>query len=100
MTEHLMAEVSRRQFLRNASVGAAAAGLVAVVGPRIITGLESPGGMPLPSVVAAEEAVFDGADVFARIVDARAGHIRLFVGTKAVDYTNPALAQELLRAVQ
>jgi hypothetical protein len=99
MTEHLMSEVSRRQFLRNASVGAAAAGLVAVVGPRIITGLESPNGT-LPSLVAEEEAVVSGADVFARIVDAKAGHIRLFVGTKAVDYTNPALAQELLRAVQ
>ena len=99
MTEHLMAEVSRRQFLRNASVGAAAAGLVAVAGPRIINGLESPGAIS-PSLIAAEEGVVDGADVFARIVDARAGHIRLFVGTKAVDYTNPALAQELLRAVQ
>ncbi len=99
MTEHLMAEVSRRQFLRNASVGAAAAGLVVVAGPRIITGLESPGGT-VPSIIAAEEAVVSGADVFARIVDAKAGHIRLFVGTKAVDYTNPALAQELLRAVQ
>jgi hypothetical protein len=99
MTEHLMAEVSRRQFLRNASVGAAAAGLVVVAGPRIINGIESPGGIS-PSLIAAEEGVVDGADVFARIVDARAGHIRLFVGTKAVDYTNPALAQELLRAVQ
>jgi hypothetical protein len=99
MTEQLAAEVSRRQFLRNASVGAAAAGLVAVAGPHILTGLESPGGT-VPALVAAEEAVVDGADVFARIVDARAGHIRLFVGTKAVDYTNTALAQELLRAVQ
>ena len=99
MTEHIAAEVSRRQFLRNASVGAAAAGLVAVAGPRIITGLEAPGGT-VPSIIAAEESVVDGADVFARIIDARAGHIRLFVGTKAVDYTNTALAQELLRAVQ
>ena len=97
MTEQLTVEVSRRQFLRNASVGAAAAGLVAVVGPRIITSLDS---TDLPSAVAAEEALLDGADVFARVVDAKAGHIRLFVGTKAIEYTNPALAQELLRAVQ
>ena len=97
MTEQLTAEVSRRQFLRNASVGAAAAGLVAVVGPRIISSFDS---TDLPSVVAAEEAVLDGADVFARVVDAKAGHIRLFVGTKAIEYTNQALAQELLRAVQ
>jgi hypothetical protein len=99
MTEQLTAEVSRRQFLRNASVGAAAAGLVAVVGPRVITSLES-ADAALPSLVAAEEAALDGADVFARVVDAKAGHIRLFVGTKAVDYTNQALAQQLLRAVQ
>ncbi len=42
----------------------------------------------------------DGSDVFARVVDAKAGHIKIFFGTNAVDYTNPALAQQLLRAAQ
>ena len=74
--------------------------VLAVGGPRIITGLESPGGtLPRPRS-AAEETVVDGSDVFARVVDARAGQIKIFVGTKAVDYTNQALAQELLRAAQ
>ncbi len=32
-----MTDVTRRQFLRNASIGAAAAGLLAVGGPALVT---------------------------------------------------------------
>jgi hypothetical protein len=93
-----MTDFTRRQFLRNASIGAAAAGLVAVGGPAMIAAVESADQAPI-SLSPGEEAV-DGSDVFARVVDAKAGHIKIFVGTKAVDYTNPALAQQLLRAAQ
>ena len=36
----------------------------------------------------------------AHVVDAKAGKISLFVGTKHIEYTNQALAQELLKAAK
>ena len=74
-----MPDVTRRQFLRNASLGAAAAGVVAA-------------GPATPAL--------EGSDIFAHVVDAKAGQITIFVGTKAISYTNPDLAQQLLRAAQ
>jgi hypothetical protein len=53
----------------------------------------------MPSA-SSEATALEGSDVFARVVDAKAGHIKIFVGTKSVDYTNQALAQQLLRAAQ
>jgi hypothetical protein len=96
-----MPDVSRRHFLRSATIGAAAAGVLAVAGPTSFTAVESAVGAS-PSAVPStrEEAVLDGSDVFARVIDARAGHIKIFVGTKSVDYTDQALAQQLLRAAQ
>jgi hypothetical protein len=99
--EHHMPEVSRRQFLRNASIGAAAVGVLAVGGPSLLTAVESTvGGTPSALPPSKDETALEGSDVFARVVDAKAGHVRIFMGTKAVDYTDPALAQTLLRAVQ
>jgi hypothetical protein len=102
-----MTDVTRRQFLRHASIGAAAAGVLAVGGTSIVTAIESANGSPdgwsggQGSASSADEVEgLEGSDVFARVVDAKAGHIKIFVGTKAVDYTNPALAQQLMRAVQ
>lgn len=96
-----MPEVSRRQFLRNASIGAAAAGVLAVGGPSILNSVESVvGATPAMPSASSEATALEGSDVFARVVDAKAGHIKIFVGTKSVDYTNQALAQQLLRAAQ
>lgn len=94
-----MPEVTRRQFLRNASLGAAAAGVLAVSGPSIFSAVETAPGF---GTAAADEGEppLEGSDVFARVVDAKAGHITIFAGTKAVDYTDQALAQKLLRASQ
>jgi hypothetical protein len=94
-----MPDVSRRQFLRNASIGAAAAGVLAVGGPGVFNALESSGSASTASP-AIPETLLDGSDVFARVVDAKAGKITIFVGTRAVDYTDQALAQKLLRAAQ
>ena len=44
--------------------------------------------------------ILDGSDIVAHVVDARSGRISLFVGTKQIDYTNQALAQELLNATR
>jgi hypothetical protein len=42
-----MTEVSRRQFLLTASVGAAAAGVLAVAGPNAVSAIEAAGGSPI-----------------------------------------------------
>jgi hypothetical protein len=100
-----MPDVSRRQFLRTASLGAAAAGVIAVGGPSIIGAVESVAGVA-PSAAAAgastagNETALEGSDIFARVVDAKAGHIKIYMGTKSVDFTDQALAQKLLRAAQ
>jgi hypothetical protein len=44
--------------------------------------------------------VLEGSGVVAHVVDAKAGKISLFVGTKHINYTNQALAQELLKAAK
>jgi hypothetical protein len=93
-----MSDVTRRQFLRNASIGAAAAGVLAVGGPAIVSAIDTAGGVP--SAAAPDDPVFEGTDIFARVIDAKAGAIKIFVGTKEVDYTSQALAQQLLRATQ
>ena len=99
--EHRMTDVTRRQFLRNASIGAAAAGVLAVGRHRHRLGaIGSRRAPPWRCRPAEEPTTLDGSDVFARVVDAKAGQIKIFVGTKAVDYTNQALAQQLLRAAQ
>jgi hypothetical protein len=98
--EHTVTDVSRRQFLRNASIGAAAAGVLAVGGPGIVTAIETANGAPAALPADEETTALEGSDVFARVVDAKAGHIKIFAGTKAVDYTDQALAQKLLRATQ
>jgi hypothetical protein len=96
-----MPDVSRRQFLRNASLGVAAAGVLAVGGPSILNAVESTTGV-VPSALPSNEETtsLEGSDVFARVVDAKAGHIKIYAGTKAVDYTDQALAQQLLKASQ
>lgn len=94
-----MTDVTRRQFLRNASIGAAAAGVLAVGGPAIVSAIDAGEGTASASAPS-QDPVFEGSDIFARVIDAKAGSIKIFVGTKEVDYTNQALAQQLLRAAQ
>jgi nitrous oxide reductase len=94
-----MSNVSRRQFLRNASLGAAAAGALAVGGTSLVSAIATT--EPATSAPPSDNGeAQDGSDVFARVIDARSGRIKLYVGTKEVDYTDQALAQQLLRATQ
>jgi hypothetical protein len=94
-----MPDVSRRQFLRHASIGAAAAGVLAATGTGIVSVLESTSNAPVALPAGADSAQ-GGTDVFARVIDAKSGHIKIYVGTKAVDFTSQAVAQQLLKAVQ
>lgn len=95
-----MDQVSRRQFLRNASLGAAATGVLAAYGTDLVRGAGSAGAHPLASPNEQPAAALDGSDVFAHVVDARTGQMSLFVGTKEISYTNRDLAQQILRAAQ
>jgi hypothetical protein len=95
-----MPDVTRRQFLRNASLGAAATGVLAVGGAGLFDAVSSASATPLTSDSGLATPTLEGSDVFAHVVDAKSGQITIFVGTKAVSYTNRELAQQLLRAAQ
>jgi hypothetical protein len=95
-----MPDVTRRQFLRHASIGAAAAGALAAGGTGIFQAVSSAGAAPLPFDASPATPALEGSDIFAHVADAKSGEITIFVGTKAVSYTNPDLAQQLLRAAQ
>jgi hypothetical protein len=96
-----MPGISRRRFLRDASLGAAAVGAFAVVGPGALgtaTASASPAG---PGTAAdggrltASEAT--GTNVMAHVVDDKSGTISLYSGTKKITFQNHALAEALLR---
>ncbi len=96
-----MPGISRRRFLRDASLGAAAVGAFAVVGPPALgaaTASASPVG---PGAGSAGErltaAPATGTDVMAHVVDDKSGTISLFSGTKKITIQNHALAEALLR---
>ena len=95
-----MPDVSRRQFLRNASLGAAATGVLAAGGAGIFQAAGRAGASPLAAASSSSTPTLEGSDVFAHVVNARTGELTIFVGTKAVSYTNRDLAQQLLRAAQ
>jgi hypothetical protein len=95
-----MPSISRRHFLRNASIGAAATGVAAAGGLNLLTGVSSADAATPSKTPAPAGPILDGSGVVAHVVDAKTGKISLFVGTKHINYTNQALAQELLKAAK
>jgi hypothetical protein len=95
-----MPNISRRHFLRNASIGAAATGVVAAGGLNLLTGVPVADAATPSKAPEADGPVLEGSGVVAHVVDAKSGKISLFVGTKHIHYTNRALAQELLKATK
>jgi hypothetical protein len=97
-----MDSISRRHFLRTASIGAAATGVVAAGGMSLLAGTAGTASAnETPRTSTPPDApIADGSDIVAHVIDARAGQISLFVGTRHIDYTNQALAQELLNAAR
>ena len=93
-----MPNISRRHFLRNASIGAAATGVAAAGGLNLLTGVSSADAATPSKTTASSGPLEEGSGVIAHVVDAKSGKISLFVGTKHIEYTNQALAQELLKA--
>jgi hypothetical protein len=94
-----MPNITRRIFLRNASIGVIATGVASAGGVGLLTGT---GGAALAPVALAssDTPLLEGSGVIAHVVDAKAGEISLFVGTKQITLTNQALAQQLLKAAQ
>jgi hypothetical protein len=95
-----MPNISRRHFLRNASIGAAATGVAAAGGMSLLTGASVADATTPSKATTPDGPILEGSGVVAHVVDAKKGEISLFVGTKHINYTNQALAQELLKAAQ
>ncbi len=95
-----MDDITRRRFLRKASVGAAAAGAVAVGGTGVFTALTSAEAASPPLLASSDTPGVEGSGVIAHVDDAKAGRISIYVGTRKIEYTNRDLAQQLYRAAQ
>ena len=96
-----MPNISRRHFLRNASIGAAATGVAAAGGLGLLSGVSGADvATPASKPTAPEGPLLEGSGVVAHVVDAKSGEISIYVGTKHVHYTSQALAQELLKATR
>jgi hypothetical protein len=95
-----MPHISRRHFLRNASIGAAATGVAAAGGLSLLTGVSGADAATPSKTTSPDGPVLEGSGVVAHVVDAKKGKISIFVGTRHIDYTNQALAQELLKATK
>jgi Ubiquitinol-cytochrome C reductase Fe-S subunit TAT signal len=97
-----MPDITRRHFLRNASLGAAAVGAAAVVGPAAFSSATASGEAKhqAGSQVVQPAAAPQGPAMVAEIVDASTGSIAIYVGTRKVNYVNRDIAQQLLKAAQ
>jgi hypothetical protein len=104
--EQYMPGFSRRVFLRNASLGAAAAGAVAVIGPSAFTAATASGAAASPLAASASPGLLSsaaprgaGAEVMAHIVDDRSGTISVYAGTEKVVIKDRAITEALLKAL-
>lgn len=96
-----MIDLSRRTFLRRASLGAAGAGVLATSGTVLFSTVgsaeasPSPLGQPVVGAVPSSAAT----DIFAHVSDASKGEVTVFHGTQAYVVTDPALAHALAQVI-
>jgi hypothetical protein len=102
-----MPGISRRRFLRDASLGTAAVGALAVVGPSALGAVTAPGAAASPVArglashdLSAAASRRPGAEVMAHVADDSSGTISLYSGTRKVTFQDRALAEALLRTIQ
>ncbi len=102
-----MPGISRRRFLRDASLGTAAVGALAVVGPSALGTVTatSASASPLGAGAASRDlssatSRATGADVMAHVADDRSGTISLYSGTTKLTFQDRALAEALLRTIR
>ena len=91
--------ISRRRFLRHASLGTAVVGAVAAGGASVF-GAAGTASAASASPSSPDAPVLDGSGVIAHVTDARKGEISILVGTREIKYTNRDMAQQLLKAAQ
>jgi hypothetical protein len=101
-----MPDMSRRRFLRNASLATAAAGAVAVAGPSAFGLGSAPAAAAATGAHGSEaQAAFGpspqaGDEVMAHVVDEASGTIALYAGTRKVTLQDRAVTEALLRALR
>jgi hypothetical protein len=102
-----MPGISRRRFLRNASLGAAAIGTAAAIGPSALAAATAPAASasPVDSPASSDGPgrameVGPGTEVMAHVVDQSSGTISLYAGTRKVTFQDRAVTDALLKALQ
>lgn len=100
-----MPGISRRRFLRNGTLGAAAVGAVAVMGPSTF-GASSAAAATTSALggtgkgLGAPSPSHDQAEVMAHVEDLSAGRVAIFAGTRKVTIQDHAVAQALVGALR
>jgi hypothetical protein len=104
-----MPAISRRRFLRDASLGAAAVGTIAVAGPKAF-GVGTASAQATRSGAAAattlagaqtpKPALAAGADVMAHVANDGSGTISIYSGTRKVTLQDQAVTEALLKALR
>jgi hypothetical protein len=109
-----MPEISRRRFIRDASLSAAAVGTVAAAGPSLLgsvgnateattaatTAATASVGAASASVGADTAALANGGTILAHLLDAESGTFAVYFGTQEVTIQSPELAQKLASATR
>jgi hypothetical protein len=98
-----MPAISRRRFLRDASLGAAAVGAIAAVGPSGLGLATASGAAAAPDAShehSAASSSSPGPEVMAHVVDRSSGTISIYSGTRKVTFQNRAVTEALLKALQ
>jgi hypothetical protein len=104
-----MPAISRRRFLRDASLGAAAVSAVAVAGPKafaIGTASAQPttSGAGAAALLAGDHSpastLARGTEVMAHVVNDGSGTISIYSGTKKVTLRDAGVTETLLKALQ
>jgi hypothetical protein len=104
-----MPAISRRRFLRDASLGAAAVGTVAVAGPKVFgvgtasaqpTTRAAAGAAPLAGDHGPTSTLAPGTEVMAHVVNDGSGTISVYSGTVKVTLRDQAVTDALLKALQ
>lgn len=92
--------ITRRRFLRHASMGAAAAGAVAAGGVGVFGALGGAASAAPALASSSDTPTMEGSSVIVHVVDAKKGRITVFDGTQEKDVTNFDLAQMLMKAAK
>ncbi|MDA8331417.1 MAG: hypothetical protein M0027_09490 [Candidatus Dormibacteraeota bacterium] len=94
-----MNKVTRRVFLRRASLGVAAVGVATTV-PGFLRGSVKPTTKTSPNSARPLATVAQEGPLVAHIQDVSSGQITLMIGSREVTYQNREMANQLLLAAQ